>query len=109
MNAKLETVVAGIVVVAAVAAVVWVWRRGVGGVASDVASGAVQAVGGAVSGAVVGTAAVVGIPGTDKTECQKALAEGRWFDASLACPAADFIAAGGSAFYTWFSPPERTP
>lgn len=35
--------------------------------------------------------AVVGIPKTNPTACQKAMAEGRTWDASFACPASDFL------------------
>jgi hypothetical protein len=40
---------------------------------------------------VVGTGQVFGIPATNETECQKALREGRTWDASFACPAGTFI------------------
>ncbi len=58
-----------------------------------------QAVGGAVVDAAVGVATgvvygigdTVGVPRTDMTECEKAKAEGRTWDASFACPAKDFI------------------
>lgn len=97
MSLKLDTVLAGAAVVALVAVGVWIWRRGIGGAAADAASGAVQVAGGAAVGAVKGTAAVVGIPDTNKTECEKALAEGRYWDASFLCPAGTFIGAGANA------------
>lgn len=40
---------------------------------------------------IIGTGDVLGIPRTNETECQKALREGRTWDASFACPASDFI------------------
>lgn len=54
-----------------------------------------QAIGGAAvdaaAGAVVGIGQAVGIPATNQTECQRAIAEGRTWDASFACPAGTFI------------------
>lgn len=55
-----------------------------GGTAVDMADGL-------ISGAVTGLGGLVGIPRTDMTECEKALAEGRTWDASFACPAKTFI------------------
>lgn len=43
------------------------------------------------SGVVLGIGDAVGIPRTDMNECQRALAEGRKWDASFACPAGTFI------------------
>lgn len=43
------------------------------------------------AGVVLGIGDAVGIPRTDMTECQRALAEGRRWDASFACPAGTFI------------------
>ena len=60
--------------------VLYIWRRGPVGAADDLISGVVKGVGG-----------LVGIPDTNKTECQKALAEGRYWDASFVCPAADLV------------------
>ncbi|MCE3602377.1 hypothetical protein LXA47_01955 [Massilia sp. P8910] len=51
----------------------------------------VDAVDGAASGAVVTIGDKVGLPRTNMTECEKALAEGRTWDASFACPAGKFI------------------
>ncbi len=46
---------------------------------------------GVLSGAVVGIGDGLGVPRTDLTECELAKAEGRTWDASFACPAADFL------------------
>jgi NhaP-type Na+/H+ or K+/H+ antiporter len=54
-----------------------------------------QAAGGAVAGVALGVGDSIGLPRTDKTECEKAMAEGRYWDASFVCPAGDFI--GGAA------------
>lgn len=43
------------------------------------------------AGVVLGIGDAVGVPRTDMTECQRALAEGRKWDASFACPAGTFI------------------
>lgn len=68
---------------------------GVGGffqeTAADIASGAVEAVGGVATGAVLGIGDAVGVPRTSLNACELAIAEGRTWDASLACPAGRFI------------------
>ena len=86
----------GLGVVAAVVLGLWVWKRGgVGPAAQAVGAGAVNAAGGVITGAVGAVGAAVGVPATDMTECQRALAEGRTWDASFACPAGTFL---GSIF-----------
>ena len=96
MNLKTEIVIAGALLLAAVSMA----KKAVAAV-SDPASQ--QAAGAAVadtvfsgamnfgSGVVVGIGEAVGIPPTNQTECEKALAEGRTWDASFACPAGTFI------------------
>lgn len=106
MNAQQATIGIGVLVVLGVA--FYIWKRGIGGVAQDVAGSAVKAAGGAAVGVVKGTSSVLGIPDTDEKKCQKAIADGNWTDASFYCTASEFIAAGGNAFYTWFNPPEKT-
>jgi len=76
---------------AVLAAAVWAATRvnketgyQVGGAIVDMADGL-------VSGAVVQTGKIFGIPATNMTECERAKAEGRTWDASFACPAVDFI------------------
>lgn len=70
--------------------------------AKDAAAAAGNAAWGAVTGAadvayqtsvgaVYGIGDAVGIPRTDLTECERAKAEGRTWDASFACPAGDFV------------------
>lgn len=63
--------------------------------AGAIAQAGVQAAGDAAAGAVIGTGKILGIPETNETECQKALREGRTWDASFACPAGTFL---GSLF-----------
>ncbi len=106
MNAQKLAVAAGLVVLGVGA--VWLWRRGVAGVAEDVAAGAAKVASGAVTGMVKGAANIVGIPDTDMAKCRQAIAEGRLWDASFACPASDFLAAGGSMFFSWFQPKARS-
>jgi hypothetical protein len=61
-------------------------------------SAAVNAAADFGSGAVIGVGEVFGIPATEKTQCEKDLAEGRFWDASFSCPAKDFVSGvfGGS-------------
>lgn len=80
--------VAGAAVLAALAYVV---IRGPGQVGADLGGAAVDLVDGVIGGAVVGVGEKVGIPATNQTECERAKAEGRTWDASFACPAGDFI------------------
>ncbi len=60
-------------------------------VGAAVGTATVDLVDGVVSGAVTTAGEAVGIPKTNLTECEKAKAEGRTWDASFACPAADFL------------------
>lgn len=60
-------------------------------IGQSVGSAAVDALGGVVTGAVVGTGALFGVPETSMNECDRARAEGRTWDASFACPAGDFL------------------
>lgn len=79
-------------ILAAVAVgVVYFVFRGVRGVARDASQFAVEAGLGLAEGAVVGIGESFGIPETSQTECERALAEGRYWDASFACPATDFL------------------
>lgn len=59
--------------------------------AAALGGAAVDAVDGVLSGVVVGIGERVGIPATSETECERAMREGRTWDASFACPAATFI------------------
>lgn len=47
--------------------------------------------GDAASGVVLGIGDALGVPRTDMTECERAIAEGRTLDASFACPAGTFV------------------
>jgi len=53
---------------------------------------AAETAGDLASGAVVGAGKLVGIPETDKSQCQRDLDAGRFWEASFSCPAGDFLA-----------------
>ena len=73
------------------AAIVWAMSKGAKGTGQAIGSGAVDLVEGVVEGSVKSIGEAVGIPDTNMTECQRAMAEGRTWDASFACPAKDFL------------------
>jgi hypothetical protein len=87
------------VAVALAAALLYVKKNGIAGAAAGLGEAAVDAAGGLVGGVAVGIGDQIGIPRTDENECQKAIREGRYWDASFACPAGTFIgaAAGGAS------------
>lgn len=65
--------------------------KGAAGLGASLGAGAIDVVDGAISGAVIGTGQLIGIPATNETACEKAKREGRTWDASFACPAKDFL------------------
>lgn len=73
------------------AALLWVAARGSTSTGQTIGTAVVDLADGVVTGGVVAIGERVGIPKTNMTECEKAKAEGRTWDASFACPAADFI------------------
>lgn len=52
-------------------------------------------------GVVIGIGEAVGIPQTDATLCEQAIAEGRYWDASFYCPAGTFLKSAAGAVYDW--------
>lgn len=88
-----DTTVKLLLAAGAIAALMIVVKKngGIQGVAAGAVSAAVGAVGDAASGAVLGIGDAFGVPRTDMTACEQAIAEGRTWDASFACPAGDFI------------------
>lgn len=83
---------------AVLAAWLWVSSKGAEGAgeaigkgAVDLATGLVRGTTGAAAEVVQGAGEAIGVPRTNMTECEKAKAEGRTWDASFACPAGDFI------------------
>jgi hypothetical protein len=87
--------IAGVAVAALILMIVVKKNGGVAAVAADVGEEAGAAVinlgGGVVAGASQAIGDAVGVPRTNMTECEKAKAEGRTWDASFACPAGDFL------------------
>jgi hypothetical protein len=96
MQLKTEFVIAGALLVVA-----WYVTKKVGAVLSNpqaqqdagaaVGSGMVTLTGNVASGVVLGIGDAVGIPRTNMTACQQAIADGRTWDASFACPAGTFL------------------
>lgn len=76
------------------------WRKvaadGVAATAGAAGSAAVDAAGGFVGGAVQAVGTAVGIPRTDASACDRAIAAGDLWRASFDCPAATFLGAIGS-------------
>lgn len=66
-------------------------KYGVGGLAKRAGEAAVNVANDAASGLVIGAGRAMGVPETSKTECEKALYEGRTWDASFSCPAPTFV------------------
>jgi hypothetical protein len=95
MSMRVETIIVGAAALAIVAAGLYVAKKGVAGAAAGAAGAVVDAATGAATGAVVGIGKAVGIPETNLSECERAKAEGRTWDASFACPAGDFLS------WTW--------
>lgn len=79
----------GLAAIAAVA--VLVKQAGGAGEAGAIAG---KAAGDAAAGVVVGLGESIGIPRTNQSACDLALAEGRTWDASFACPALRFLREG---------------
>lgn len=73
------------------AALLWAASKGAKDTGTTIARAGVDLVDGVVGGTVVGIGEKVGIPATNMTECERAKAEGRTWDASFACPAKDFL------------------
>jgi hypothetical protein len=87
MRINLETAAVGAASLALIGLALWFAKKGVAGVAADVVGATTDA----AAGAVVGIGQAVGIPATSESECARAMREGRTWDASFACPAADFL------------------
>jgi hypothetical protein len=73
---------------------------GLGALTQDAAAsamgGVIRIADGATSGVVLGIGDAVGVPRTNMNACELAIAEGRTWDASFACPAGRFIEYLGS-------------
>lgn len=90
---KVPTIPTGYLIAggAVVAALAYIKFKGAAGLGKDIATGTIELVDSVVSETVIAGGEVVGIPRTNQTECEKAKAEGRTWDASFACPAGDFL------------------
>lgn len=67
------------------------WGQSLYCTAGEFTSSMWQRAQGAASDAVLSVGDVLGVPRTNETECQRAIREGRTWDASFACPAGTFI------------------
>ncbi len=78
---------------AVLGALVWAMTRqgGAANLGASIGGAAVDFIDGAASGVVVGIGEVVGIPATDKTQCQIDREAGNTWAASFSCPAKDFL------------------
>lgn len=74
-----------------IAILLYVWSRGIGGAAKDIASGTVDAAAGATAGAAEGIGGIFGIPTTDTDRCEIACANGNTWEASKYCAANRFL------------------
>jgi fluoride ion exporter CrcB/FEX len=78
--------------IAALALLILVKKKGAAAaVGVELGTAAVNVVGGITAGAALTIGDAIGLPRTDQTECEKAIAEGRTWDASFACPASDWL------------------
>lgn len=92
MKASADTLIIAGGVGVAVLALWWFTRQGnAEAVGATVGEAAVAGIVGAGTGVVLGAGEAVGIPRTNPTECERAIAEGRTWDASFACPAGTWI------------------
>jgi hypothetical protein len=81
----------GAVAAAAVLLILLKKKGAVSNVAQAAGGAVVDAAAGLTAGVVYGVGDAVGVPRTDMTECDKAIQEGRTWDASFACPAGKFL------------------
>lgn len=82
-----ETKLIAVAGIGIAALLLWIWQKGLSAAASSAVGAANQVVG----GTVVGIGNVIGIPETNTNDCDKALAEGRYWDASFACTAGRLV------------------
>lgn len=62
-----------------------------GSIAQQSSSALVNAAGGAITGTITAIGEQVGIPQTNRSQCQLDLMAGKTWDASFSCPAADWL------------------
>jgi hypothetical protein len=83
-----DAMLIGAAALAGLGLIVWASRAGM---TQRLASGAVGVVNDVAVGTVKGLGQVVGIPDTNMSACQRALADGNYLEASFQCPAGTFI------------------
>jgi hypothetical protein len=76
---------------AVAAALLYVYAKGAKETGAAIGGAAVDLVNGVVSGAVIETGSYLGIPATNRTQCEIDKAAGNTWAASFSCPAADFL------------------
>lgn len=76
---------------AVAAALLWAMSRGIQQTGAAIGGAAVDLVDGVLSGAVVGVSGAVGIPATNRSQCEIDKAAGHTWAASFSCPAKDFL------------------
>jgi len=86
---QISPLVGGYLVLGSIAAIGVLWL--LNGGARKTAAAVANVPGQVVAGAVEGIGESIGVPPTNATECQRALRDGRLWDASFACPAGTFI------------------
>lgn len=89
MISRPGVIVAGVLLAGAL--LLYVKKNTPGGVAVAAGAAVGQAAVDAGAGVVLGLGDGLGVPRTSMTECERARAEGRTWDASFACPAGDFL------------------
>jgi hypothetical protein len=92
-RAELEVYAAGAALLLVTGFFIWVKMQGTAKAAQAITGGAIGAAAGVATGAVVGIGEALGVPETNMDACQLAIAEGRMWDASFACPASVFVKA----------------
>ena len=76
---------------AVAAALLWSMSRGAQQTGQAIGGAAVDLVNGVLSGAVVGVSQAVGIPPTNRSQCEIDKANGDTWKASFSCPAGEFL------------------
>jgi len=105
---KSDTAALVVIGTAAALGLWWISRKGIGGTAQAIGTGAVQAVDGLVSGAVYGIGDMAGIPNTSKPDVQAQgraeLASGDYWNASFHLPAGEFLSGIWNRTFTGVTP-----
>lgn len=73
------------------AALLYVASKGASKTGANIGAAAVDMADGVLSGVVISAGERVGIPATNESECDRAIAAGDTWAASFACPAVNFL------------------